>query len=78
MYTKSLHLAPKSKYLDGESVYEHNFLALCAKGHKRNFIWHDDSIEKKVCVRDICVFCQQERSFTVKKYWEEPKQIQEV
>lgn len=60
------------------AMYEHDFHALCEKGHKRNFIWHTpekDKLESVVC---NCVYCGRDTvKFTVKKYWKEPKPVEE-
>ena len=50
----------------------HDFLALCEKGHKRNFVWCDDNKDKLVTVHSRCVICDKQTTFTVKEYWQEP------
>lgn len=55
--------------LSGIWLFKHDFHALCAKGHKRNFIWIE-SAKPLVTVRSRCVICDKETTFTVQKYWE--------
>ena len=61
-------------------MYSHDFLALCPKGHKRNFVWYDPSPEKMQKVMSNCVRCGEhtitkEVEFTIKEYWSEPKEL---
>lgn len=61
----------ESKYIDGEPIM-HDFHALCKAGHKRNFVWADDTYEKKTMVKSRCVICDKVTEFHVKNYWQEP------
>lgn len=49
--------------------YVHDFLAICSKGHKRNFIWLDDLDTPLETVTDNCAICQRSRKFLIKNYW---------
>ena len=50
-------------------MYNHDFLAVCKNGHKRNFIWHDESSEPLITVKEKCFACNGQSTFTIKKYW---------
>lgn len=58
--------------IEQQELFMHDFLAICKKGHKRNFVWGDDTAEHLTKVRSLCVICDCVTTFDIKKYWQEP------
>jgi hypothetical protein len=50
-------------------MYIHDFHAICEKGHKRNFVYWDDSDKEFSLKKEFCVWCNKRVNFKVVKYF---------
>jgi hypothetical protein len=61
-----------------ECIYEHNFLAVCPEGHKRNFYWYDYAKEPLKNVTGECIMCNFKTvEFDIRRYWGKVEEIKE-